>query len=132
MNTQPSLSSLILAALLVVLAACSSAPDASSAAKNVETYLQARTKSNVEQMISLSCSAWEPTARIEATSFQSMEAKLDGVACTTAGSEGSSATVMCTGKIVTSYNGESRDWRLDQRPFVSALEGGEWRMCGYK
>ena len=37
-----------------------------------------------------------------------------------------------TGKIVTRYNGESRDWRLDQRPFVSTLEGGEWRMCGYK
>ncbi len=132
MNTRTSLSSLILATLLVLLAACSSAPDASTAAKNVETYLQARTKSNVEKMISLSCSAWEPTARIEATSFQSMEAKLDGVICTTSGSEGNSATVMCTGKIVTSYNGESRDWRLDQRSFVSALEGGEWRMCGYK
>lgn len=132
MNTHVRPFSLIFAALYVALASCSSTPDATTAGKNVETYLQARTKSDVERMISLSCSAWEPTARIEATSFQSMEAKLDGVACATSGSEGSSATVMCTGKIVTSYNGESRDWRLDQRPFISKLEGGEWRMCGYK
>jgi hypothetical protein len=123
-----------LALIFIFLAACGggSAPDSAAAGRNVEAYLQARVKSNVEQMISLSCADWEAKARIEATSFQSMDAKLDGVTCTAGAADGASSTVTCTGRIVTSYNGESREWRLDERPFSVVLEGGEWRMCGYR
>jgi hypothetical protein len=83
-------------------------------------------------MISLSCADWEAKARIEATSFKSMDAKLDGVTCTAGTADGSNSTVTCTGRILTSYNGASREWRLDERPFSAVLEGGEWRMCGYR
>jgi hypothetical protein len=125
----------LLTSLFCFLAACVSRPssgDPAAAGKNVEAYLLARAQSNVARMISLSCAAWEPQARVEAASFKSMKAELDGVACAVAGSDGATATVHCGGRIKTTYNGDSRDWPLDERPFLSAFEGGEWRMCGYK
>jgi hypothetical protein len=124
----------LFAASVCLLVACApGAPAAGGAAgRNVEAYLLARTRSDVGQMISLSCAAWEPQARVEAASFKSMQAQLDGVACTVESSDGANATVNCSGRIKTSYNGDNRDWPLDQRPFSSVFEGGEWRMCGYK
>jgi outer membrane lipoprotein-sorting protein len=120
------------ALVVVVLSACSAAQPVEQAASSVESYLQARVAGNAEQMIALSCAAWESQARIEASSFQSMNAALDGVTCAVASSTASEALVHCTGRIVTSYNGESREWRMDERAFATAIEGGEWRMCGYR
>lgn len=123
-----------LALVFIFLAACGdgATPDSAAAGRNVEAYLRARVESNVEQMISLSCAGWEAKARIEATSFQSMDAKLDGVTCQASAADSTKSIVTCTGRILTSYNGESREWRLDERPFSAVLEGGEWRMCGYR
>lgn len=120
------------AAIIVVMSACGGAPSVERAAEDVEAYLQARVEGSAEQMIALSCASWEPQARIEASSFQSMNAQLDGVACVVASSNASEAQVHCSGRIVTSYNGESREWRMDERAFIVAAEGGEWRMCGYR
>ncbi len=123
------------AVIVATLAACAPGAqggDATAAGRNVEAYLLARTQSNVEQMISLSCAAWEPQARIEAASFKSMQAQLDGVTCVLGSVDGANATVKCSGRIKTSYNGDSREWPLDERPFASLFEGGEWRMCGYR
>jgi hypothetical protein len=123
----------VVATLLIACNGDAAAPgDVAGAAKNVEAYLQARVSSNVDQMISLSCAAWESKARVEATSFQSMQAQLEGVACTATPGDANAATVNCSGRILTSYNGESREWKLDARPFASTFEGGEWRMCGYR
>ena len=98
----------------------------------VEQYLAARVGGDLARMTALSCAKWEAGARIEAASFKAMTAALEGVACTTSGSDASSASVACTGKIVTSYNGETRDWRMDERAFNVSLDNGEWRVCGYK
>ena len=102
-----------------------------SASQVVQDYLQARVQSDLDKMISLSCSDWEAQARVEATSFKSMKASLDGVACQVSGTSGPYALVSCQGKIVTSYNGESRDWSLSQHPFRVVQDHGEWLMCGY-
>ena len=117
---------------MLATVACGTAQPVDQAPAAVESYLQARVVGNAEQMIALSCSDWETKARIEASTFQSMKAELEGVACTVESSTSSEATIQCTGRIVTSYNGESREWRMDERAFRTVLENGEWRMCGYR
>ncbi len=103
-----------------------------SAAQTVQDYLQARVQSDLDKMINLSCADWESQARVEATSFKSMKASLDGVACQESGTSGQYTLVSCKGKIVTSYNGESRDWSISDHPFRVVQDHGEWRMCGYQ
>ena len=83
-------------------------------------------------MVSLSCGAWEPQARIEASSFKSLNARVDGLACQVAGTDAAASYVSCAGKIVTSYNGESREVSLADKQFKLVSEAGEWRVCGYK
>jgi hypothetical protein len=116
--------------LVLLLAACQ-AGDTPGAAAAIEAYLEARVQSHVDQMSLLSCPDWEGQARVEATSFQSMNAKLDGVTCTERGEEGGYMLVDCQGQIVTTYQGEVREWSMAERPFRALLDGGEWLMCGY-
>jgi hypothetical protein len=111
------------------LAACQKSD---SAATTIETYLKARTQSDETQMINLSCADWEAGARTEAASFKSMNAKLDGVTCQTASGDDNNAVVTCQGKIVTAYNGDTRETPLTGREFKLVKQDGEWRMCGYK
>jgi hypothetical protein len=120
---------LLIALMGLGLAACQKSD---SAGKTVEAYLQARAKSDETQMINLSCADWEAQARTEAASFRSMNAKLDGVICQTASSDGSTALVTCQGNIVTAYNGETREWPQAGREFKLVRQDDEWRMCGYK
>jgi hypothetical protein len=104
-------------------------PSAVVAAQN---YLQARVASNVDGMIGLACPAWEAPARIEASTFEALQARLEGMECSEASNDGSTALVACKGKIVTTYNGENKEWNLADRQFKLVLEDGEWRMCGYE
>lgn len=120
-----------LAGLMLSLVACSNQPSG-TAAEAVQNYLQARVDKDVDAMIGLSCPDWEAQARVEAASFASMNAALEDVACTDAGAEGEATLVTCSGKIVTTYNGEGRDWPLEDFTFKVIDDGGEWRMCGYK
>ncbi len=114
-----------------MLVACSSAP-AGDPAQRIEAYLQARVKGDVERMITLSCAAWEPNARLEATSIQGRSPTLDALACRTSATEGNAAFITCTGRIITNYDGERREFDLAERQFKAMQEGGEWRMCGYR
>ena len=117
--------------VIATLAACSN-NSAGGASKAVQAYLQARVQSDLDKMINLSCSDWEAQARVEATSFKSMKASLDGVACQDSGTSDQYTLVSCKGKIVTSYNGESREWSVADHPYRVLKDGGEWRMCGYQ
>jgi hypothetical protein len=125
-------------AATVLLMACQSSTsnthtaDPAGAPKAIENYLQARVKADVNQMIALSCAAWESQAKVEASTFQSLKAEIEGMTCSVSGSEGSNAFVACQGAIKTTYNGESRERDLAQQQFKLAHEGGDWRMCGYK
>ena len=104
----------------------------SSASQTVQSYLQARVQGDIDKMINLSCPAWEAQARVEATSFKSMKASREGVSCKDGNVDGNFTLVSCQGKIVTSYNGESRDWSVSDHQFKVAQDHGEWRMCGYQ
>ncbi len=117
--------------LSTALAACGGAP-AGDPAQRIEAYLQARVKGEVERMIALSCAAWEPNARLEATSIRGRSPSLDALACRTDATEGNTAFVACSGKIITNYDGERREFDLAERQFKAIQEGGEWRMCGYR
>ena len=118
-----------LGAAALLLAGCKSQ---ATAADSIMAYLQARVQSDVDKMIGLSCPDWEAQARIEASTFKALKAQFDGVSCQDASTDGSTTLVSCKGKIVTTYNGETREWPLSDRQFKTVLEDGEWRMCGYQ
>jgi hypothetical protein len=102
------------------------------AAQTVLAYLKARTQSDATQMINLSCPDWEVGAKTEADSFRSMNAKLDGVTCQSTSGDENAAVVTCQGKIVTAYQGETKEWPLAAFKYNLVHQDGEWRMCGYK
>ena len=120
-------------ALLIVLAALAgcggSAADQPGA--TVETYLQAITAGDQDRMATVSCAAWEETARGEVAAFLGVKASLVDVDCTARSTGGDETVVDCKGKIVASYNGEDSDFPLDGRAYRVIREDGEWRMCGY-
>jgi hypothetical protein len=115
--------------LLVLLSACQAGGSPSEA---VEDYLQAVIDGDWVQAVNLSCAAWEEGARTEANSFDSIEARLDGVSCSAEGTEGDIREVTCQGVIVATYGAEDRQLTLEGRVYQVVLEGGEWRMCGYQ
>jgi len=129
LRVRPQLALAGLALAGLALAGCQSDPEAP--ARAIEAYLAAKVESNVDEMTRLSCPDFEAQAQIEATSFASMEAALDGVSCVTGGAEGGFTLVTCTGQIVTTYQGENRTWSVADHPYRALDDGGEWLMCGY-
>jgi len=113
----------------LVLAGCQ--PSSEGAVTAIENYLAARVDKDVDAMTRLSCPAWEGQARIEALTFEAMDAQLEGVSCQAADTDGDYQLVSCTGKIVTTYQGETREWSVSNHPYRALLDGGEWLMCGY-
>ena len=103
----------------------------SPAAKAIQSYLQARVERNANKAVALSCADWEKRARVEVDSLRS-DAKLEGLVCHEAGASGAFTLVACSGKILTSYSGETRELDLSQRQFRAAFQAGEWLMCGYQ
>ncbi len=139
----------ILAILLLVavaaglLAACSgpgsttttpATPTSSgaAAARAVENYLQGIVSKNVDQVSTLSCKDWEQDAIQELDSLQAVKAALDGVACAQSGTDGSTALVKCTGKIVITYDNENQELDLSLRTYRITQSGGDWLVCGYQ
>jgi hypothetical protein len=94
----------------------------------IEAYLTARVASDAGTLQSLSCNAWRGQAGLQADSFRSMEARLEGMACTQDGGDEQTAFVTCAGKIITTYNGQTREWALGRYRLIQ--EGSGWRMCG--
>lgn len=122
---------------MVLVAGCQSSggnasPQGQGAAQAIYTYLQARVQEDETRMLQLSCPNWEAQARIEATSLRGRQAKLQDVSCQEAGADGDATFVACTGKILTSYQGESRELDVAARQFKAVQQRGEWLMCGYK
>lgn len=118
---------LILVALFLV--GCAE-EDGGDPTETVQAYLEARVESNAENLKNLSCAEWEAQAELQADSFRSMEAKLEGLSCTQEGEDGDYTLVTCEGKIVTTYNGETREWELGTYQLLQ--EDGEWKFCGEK
>lgn len=117
----------LLAALLITLLAGGCADN--SPVKTVEAYLTARTEGDADKLRSLSCADWEAQAANQAMSFASASnVRMEGLSCRETGTEGDVTIVTCDGKVITDYDGETREWPLGAYQVVQ--EGGEWRLCG--
>jgi hypothetical protein len=113
------------------LAAC----DASSTdapAKAVENYLNALVEKDADRLSTLVCGTWEEDALIELDSFQAVTARLEDAACTQTGSDGETALIHCTGKIILSYDNEDQELDLSTRTYQVTQEGGDWLVCGVR
>lgn len=122
----------ILAALMFLISMLVGCQAGGSPSETVEDYLQAIIDGDWTRAVNLSCAAWEEGARTEANSFESIEARLEGVTCTSDGTEGDVQGVTCQGVIIATYGVEDRQLTLQGRVYNVVLEGSEWRMCGYQ
>lgn len=111
------------------LPACASGNDNASA-KAVEDYLTALVAKDANRLSTLSCGEWEDDALLELDSFQAVTARLEGLACEQTGTEGDTALVLCSGKIIATYNNEDQELDLSVRTYQVVQEGGEWLVCG--
>ena len=117
-------------AALLLLSACQGAAGSQGAAQVVEAYFQALVAKDANQMINLSCAAWEASAKQEYDSFAAVETRLEDAACQAGEQDGEYNLVTCSGKIIASYGAEDLEIDLGERTYQTVQEGGEWRMCG--
>jgi hypothetical protein len=113
----------------LLLAACASNKNGAPA-KAVEDYLAALVEKDADRLSTLVCGAWEEDALIELDSFQAVTARLEGLACEQTGTDGEMTLVLCSGKIIASYNNEDQELDLSVRTYQVTQEGGDWLVCG--
>lgn len=132
MQKRLSLSLLCLFIAVLALAACAPQQTADPA-DAVETYLAAMVDNKVDKLASLVCPAYESGARTDFDSFGAIGGvTLDSVDCTTASTDGDSASVTCTGAINFTYNGEANSQDLSLNSYAVQRVDGVWTMCGYQ
>jgi hypothetical protein len=115
---------------LVVLTACSN--DSIGPGTAIESYNHALVEGKADQLATLSCADWEADAQTELASFAAVEVNLEDMSCSETGKEGDDVLVSCSGKIIANYGNEVLEINLADRLYLAVLEGGEWRMCGYR
>lgn len=114
----------------LLFSACGQAAD--PAAKAVEGYFTALVNKDANALSAISCAEWEPNALLELDSLQAVTTRLENLACTAAGSDGTTTQVDCQGKILATYNNEDQELDLSVRPYQVVQQGGEYLFCGYK
>ena len=114
--------------LSLSFAACA---EQGSAEDAIEAYLQALVSKDVIRAVNRSCLDWEEGAHAEASSFEAVIVRLDGLVCSAVGVNGDKTIVDCEGKIIANYGGEDQDIMLSGRTYFAVQEDGEWKMCGY-
>jgi len=119
---------LLLLTIILTLAACG---PSGSPERAVIKYIEALVEADSVRAVNLACTAWEEQARTEADSFETVDARLEGLFCTEGEQVGEFTIVTCKGVIRAMYDGELQDLNLDRRSYQVLLEDGEWRMCGY-
>jgi hypothetical protein len=117
---------------ILALAACSASNTNNAPAKAVEDYLTALVEKDADRLPTLVCGEWEEDALIELDSFQAVTARLEGLACEQTGTDGETALVLCSGKIIASYNNEDQELDLSVRTYQVTQEGGDWLVCGVR
>ena len=98
----------------------------------VENYIAAIVAADGTRAINISCATWEEQARTDADSFLNVEATIEGLVCSVAQEKEGESVVGCSGQIVANYQGENKEIDLSLRLYRVAVEGGEWRVCGYQ
>jgi hypothetical protein len=89
----------------------------------VEQYLQAKVEGDDEAIRGLLCAEREADFQQEASSFDAVEATIEGMVCTRDGD-----AVRCEGAIVADYGGENTEFPLASYRVVE--EDGVWKWCG--
>jgi hypothetical protein len=125
-----SLSVLVILAALALTACASN--NSNSPVKAVEDYLNALVAKDADRLSTLSCGEWEDDALLELDSFQAVNTRLEDVACQQTGTDGSTALVLCNGKIIATYDTEDQEIDLSVRNYEVVEEGGEWLVCGVR
>ena len=115
----------------LLLSACGGKA-ADPASKAVEDYLTALVAKDSTKLSALSCKDWESNALMELDSLQAVKTRLEGLSCKSAGTNGTTVSVNCQGKIVATYNGEDQTLDIAARTYQVAQQGGEYLVCGYK
>ena len=113
----------------ILLAACSGSND-DAPAKAVEAYLNALVAKDDNLLPTLVCGDWEQDALIELDSFQAVTPRLEDAACTQSGTDGDTALVDCTGRIIATYNDEDQELDLSTRTYQVVQDNGDWLVCG--
>jgi hypothetical protein len=93
----------------LLLIACSSS-NSDAPAKAVETYLNTLVAMDENRLPTLVCGEWEEEALIELDSLRAVTARLDNVSCTQTGTDGETALVKCSGKLITTYKKMAIGW----------------------
>jgi hypothetical protein len=117
---------LILISILIV--SCSSNSDAP--AKAVEDYWSVIAAKDAERLPTLVCGDWEDDAITVLDSLQAVTARLEAVSCSQAGTDGDTALVNCTGKMILTYDTEDQEIDLSVFTYEVVEEGGDWLVCG--
>lgn len=126
-----SLAFLTIIITVLSLVACSSDKSSSNGpATAVENYLNALVAKDENRLSTLVCGDWEDQALIELDSFQAVTPRLDNASCKQTGTDGSTALVSCTGKIIATYNNEDQELDLSVRTYQVVQQGGDWLVCG--
>ena len=112
------------------LAACGSSDKKDAPAKAVEEYLNVLVTKDENRLPSVVCGDWEQDALLELDSLQAVTAHLEDVSCQQTGSDGDTALVSCTGKLVTTYNNENQDIDLSAQTYQVVQQSGDWLVCG--
>ncbi|MBE3118330.1 MAG: hypothetical protein IMZ50_06180 [Candidatus Atribacteria bacterium] len=121
---------LLMCMAALLFSACGQATD--PAAKAVEGYFTALVNKDANALSALSCADWEPNALLELDSLQAVTTRLENLACTAAGTDGTTTQVNCQGKIIATYNNEDQELNLSVRTYQVVQQGGEYLVCGYK
>ncbi len=117
--------------IVIALAACASA-NPNNAPQAIEAYFKALVAKDVDGVINAACAQWEDEAKMEVDSFGAVAPTLEGLSCSLSSTDGQTTLVACQGVIKATYNNEQQELPLEGRTYVAVLDGGEWRMCGYK
>lgn len=114
----------------LLLAACASASNSEAPAKAVEDYWNVIAAKDAKRLPTLVCGDWEDDALTVLDSLQAVSARLEDVSCTQTGTDGDTALVNCTGKMVLTYDTEDQEIDLAVFTYEVTQEGGDWLVCG--
>ena len=85
---------------------------------------------DAERLPTLVCGSYEEQALTVLDSLQAVSARLEGVACNQTGTDGDTALINCTGKMMLTYDTEDQEIDLSLLTYEVVEEGGEWLVCG--
>jgi hypothetical protein len=121
---------LLMCLAAILISACGKVTD--PAAKAVGNYLIALVNKDANTLTALSCADWESNALLELDSLQAVATRLENLACTATGTDGTTTKVNCQGKILVTYNNEDQQFDLSVRTYQVVKQGGEYLVCGYQ